>query len=141
MTAKISTYLIGIVIFTLLIVGGITMITMLGDSNGDIVNNPKYTEFNKTANKYEQLEDSIATIQDSIQNDPDTGTLGVLSALINTAWNTLKTLPSMFGFMVTAYAELSTFFGIPLWIPGLLSGIIVIIIVFVLYGAFLQHDL
>lgn len=142
MNSKISTYLIGIVIFTLVIAGGVSMIGILGDTNGDIVNNAKYGEFNRTANKIKDVQDSMGDIEASISEAPvDPGTLGVLSSLINTAWQMLKSIPALFGFMTTTYFDLCAFFGIPAWIPGIMTFIVSIILVFVLYGAFLQHDI
>jgi len=141
MNARVSSYIIGIVIFTLVMVGGISLIGMMGDANPSMVAGDKYIEFNATANQLDKVTTSINSIGDSLDVDPENSAVGWLSALAGASWKTLSSIPTLFTFMITAYGNICDFLGIPGWIPALLSGVIIIIIIFAIIGAILQHDI
>lgn len=138
MNEKISTYLVGVVMFTFFIMGGISMIAIFNDSDSTFIDAAKYNSFNQSVNKYQDVTDSLTDVQASITSAEGGSDI---SALIQVAWNTLKSLPTLFSFMASSYIGLSTFFGIPLWIPTLLAGIVIIIIVFAIWGAIFQNDI
>lgn len=138
MNAKISTYFVGVVMFTFFIVAGISMIAIFNESDSTFIDTAKYNSFNQSVNKYQDVTESLGDIQESV-----TGAEGgnELADLIKVAWNTLKSLPTLFSFMTSAYFGLATFFGVPLWIPSLLAGIVIIIIIFAIWSAIFQNDI
>lgn len=138
MNAKISTYLVGVVMFTFFIVGGLAMIAMFNDSDSTFIDTNKYNSFNQSVNKYQDVTESLGDIEESVTSASGGSSL---SDLIQVAWNTLKSLPTLFSFMTSAYFGLADFFGVPLWIPALLGTIVVIIIIFAIWGAIFQNDI
>jgi len=141
--AKISTYLIGIVMFTLFIVGGLFLINSIAEYDDSFINHQRYEQFEGITNQYEKLEESMSGLAGGIldEGSVDQSTIGVLSSLIQTAWNGLKALPTTFLFMNTMILNLSIFFGVPSFIPGLLLLIITIIVLFSILGAVFQNDI
>lgn len=131
-----KTYIIGIVMFCFFIVGGVSILASFG------VNSQQVTDFNTTFDKMNDITQVSNDLRGSIENaDTDFGAFGVLNSLISSAWQSLKLLFTSLSFMGDAYAALSTFFGVPAWIPGLLGGIVVIILIFAIWSAIFQRDL
>jgi len=133
----------GIIIFTLVLVGGVSMMSIFNDSNADYTSDSKFSEFNASMNTLTGITSKVEILEEGITQDPegDVSLLGVLGNLINGAWNTLSVLIGGFGFMGTAFTGLSMTFGIPLWITGLLSLIITVLLIFVLYSALFQREI
>lgn len=134
MTPK--SYIIGIVIFCLFIVGGVSMLGSFG------ANTQQVQEFNKTFDKMNDVQEVTSDLQGSIENaDTDFGAFGVLNSLISSAWQSLKLLFTSLGFMNSAFMGMVTFFGVPAWIPALFIAIIIVIVAFAIFGAIFQRDL
>lgn len=130
------TYIIGIIIFCLFIVGGVSLLASFG------VNSTQVTDFNTTFDKMNDVTDVTSDLRGSIENaDTDFGAFGVLNSLISSAWQSLRLLFTSLGFMEDAYTGLNTFFGVPAWIPALLGSIVIVIIAFAIFGAIFQRDL
>lgn len=144
-------YIIGIVMFMFIIVGGIALLNIYADNDAVFVNDERFASFNKTFNKVDDVQDIADDLQSSIeQNDEESNSgiwgvlttgAGFLDTLINGAWNTIKLLVSSLSFMNDAYNGLNTFFGIPTWVSALIITIITIVIVFAIFGAIFQRDL
>lgn len=136
MTVKPQSYIIGILIFTLVIVGGVSI---LGSFK---INDGQTAEFNKTFNKMNDVTGAVDDLQGGIENaDTDFGVFGVLNSLISSAWQSLKLLFTSLGFMTTAFGGMTTMFGVPAWIPLIFASIITVIIIFAIYSAIFQRDL
>lgn len=134
-------YLIGIIVFTLVIVGGVSMIGIFRESNPSFGDTDKYTQFNRTFNKMDDITTQVNNLENTIENEePEWGVFGVLNALISSGWNTLKLMFNSLDFMDDAFEGVSSFFGVPAWIPALVSLIVTIIIAFVIYSAIFQRD-
>lgn len=135
-------YIIGIVIFTLFIVGGISMISIFNDSDATFADDAKLEQFNESFNVLNNITDEVTDLEDSIVNaDTDFGTYGVLNALISSAWQTLRLTFNSFRFMNNVFSGLSTFLGVPAWITGLIILIVTVMFAFAIYSAIFQRDI
>lgn len=136
-------YIIGILIFTLFIIGGVAMIGEFRKSDPSYVDDGnKFANFNKTFNVYTKITGQVSGMSDQVKEaKPDTGILGVLNGLVLSAWQTLRLLVSSLGFMGAVFGGLSSIFGIPAWIPAIVLSIVVVILVFSIFGAIFQRDL
>lgn len=133
-------YIIGIIIFTFVVVGGISLLGILDTgTNGKISQDPRYSDFNQTFNVYDNVTNQVGNIRDNIVNaDTDFGVFGVLNSLIATSWQGVKLLFSSFGFMDAVFGGLSTVFGLPAWVGGLLILLVIVIIAFAIWAAIFQ---
>lgn len=142
---KPSDYIMGIIMFTLVMTAGIGMIVVL--RNNDLAlfsasDSDKFEQFNRTFNKLEDANSSIYAIQNNIENvEEDPSIFGMLNALIAGAWNTLRLLFTSFGFMNSVFIGFSTFFGVPAYIMGIILLIPIIIIGFAIFSAIFQGDM
>jgi hypothetical protein len=136
-------YIIGSIIFMFFIVGGIAMMTELGNKNPAFLDNEEFNDFNQSFNKMNDLTSSVDELETRITSsgeDQDLGVFGVLDALINTGWNTLKLLFSSFGFMEDIFTNLGNFFGIPAWVSVLLISMVTVMFAFAIYTAVFQRE-
>lgn len=136
-------YIIGVIIFTFFIVGGIAMLTEFGNKNPTFIADDKFNDFNTSFNKMNDLTESVNGLEDRITEsgeDQDLGVFGVLDALINTGWNTLKLLFTSFGFVEDVFTSLGTFFGIPGWVAALLILLVTVMIAFAIFTAVFQRE-
>ena len=132
---KISTYITSIVIFTMMILGVIYFVTMFRASDPTFIDDDTFSAFNDTFNTMEDVSSSVGDLQSGIvDSDTDFGVFGVLNALIGSMWNSLTLIFSSFGFMDAVFDGLSTFFGVPTWVPALISLLVVILIAFGIYS-------
>jgi hypothetical protein len=136
------TYIYGLIVFTLIIVGGISMYASFAAYSPAMTSNTKYGTFNSTFNRYNDLNSSVAGLSDSVTNaQSEIGVFGVLNGLINTAWNGLKFIFTSFGFVGDIGAGLTNVFGVPAWIPSLLILGITVMLVFTIWSAIFQSEL
>lgn len=133
----------GFIVFTLFIVAGVSMMGIFNDSDADYTSDEKFTEFNRSMNKLNEVTERVDTLSSGIEpkEQDDFSILGVLGTLIGGAWNALTVLVGGLGFMTDAFTGLTTTFGVPAWIIGLISLIITALLIFVLYSALFQRDL
>jgi len=130
------TYIIGIIVFCFIIVAGISLLANFG------INNSQVTDFNKSFQKYDEVLEVSSSLRSSVEDaDTDFGPFGILNTLISSAWQSLKLLFTSLGFMNDAYAAVSSFFGVPAWIPALLVSAVVIVLLFSIWSAVFQRDL
>lgn len=139
-------YIIGIIIFMFVIVGGISLLNIYKDSGASFVNDERFDSFNKTFNKVDDVTGVVDDLQTSIEQEENSfgiigQVVGVLDSLINGAWNTLKLLFGSLIFMNDAYNGLNTFFGVPVWVSAMIGLIVTVMLVFAIFGAIFQRDL
>lgn len=135
-------YIYGIIVFVFIMVGGIAILAEFNNANANFVDNTKYVEFNESFHKLNEITESIETIENNIVTDvPDPGVWGVLNSLIQSSWQTLKLLFNSFRFMKIATAATTKIFGIPAWIPGLISLFITVLLAFAIYSAIFQREI
>ena len=72
--------------------------------------------------------------------DKDFGTFGVWNALVSSAWQSLKLLITSWGFMAAVLTGLNAFFGVPLWIPAVVSLFITVTIGYAIYSMIFRKD-
>jgi hypothetical protein len=132
-------FIFGFIIFTLLIMGGITIMSELANKNADFVNNEKFASFNRTFNRYNELiasgEELKASVEDS---QPEKSLFGVLDSLINAAWGSIKSFFSTFSFMSDAFGGLTSVFGVPYWVSALITTLIIVMFAFSIYSLIFQ---
>jgi len=137
-----SQYITGIILFTLFITGGLFLISTLKDKNPALITDDTYNQFNDTFNKYDDVSTEVNTLQNTITNSStDFGAFGVLNSLISTGWNSLKLIFRSFDFMNDAFNGLTSFFGIPSWVGGMIILIVSVMLIFAIFGAIFQREL
>ena len=135
-------YVYGMIIFTLIIVGGMSIYTQFAFYSSPMSTDDKYVTFNSSFNKFNDLNQSVSGLQTSITSaNTEVGIFGVLNGLISTAWNGLKLIFSSFGFMSDAGQGLNDVFGVPSWIPNLLLLSITVMFAFTIWSAIFQSEL
>lgn len=136
MPNEIRNYIIGIIAFTFVIVGGIAMMSSLNSTGEGFTNNEQFTSFNDSFNKFDDVTEQVTIIKESVSNpDADQGPFGFLDALIGASWATLKGTFASFSFMGDVFNSASTIFGIPAWIPSLVFFMVIILIAYAIISA------
>ena len=137
-------YLFGIIVFTFIIVGGMSIMSIFDDADSSFASdNPKFEKFNSSFNKYNEVNEKISALQTGVESEEGSGTFGdfgVLNSLILKGWTSLSLLGSSFSFMNGVFNSLSTIFGVPVWIPSLIILVISIIVVFSIFSAVFQRE-
>lgn len=142
-------YFFGIIIFTLVVVGGIVLITQFRDTDSTFVDNAGNTlyRFNSTFNKMSDLNSQVSKMKNDAITPQDTGFFGmvngVINGLINSAWTGLTFLFSGLTFMDDAFQGLSIFLGVPeiAFLGALLGLMVTIMIIFAIWGAAFMREL
>lgn len=137
-----SHYIVGIILFTLVMVGGVAFLADLNSVDPTFADQDKFQEFNNTFNKMDDVTSNVDSLQSNIEDaDTDFGTFGVLNSLISSGWQTLKLLFSSFGFMTSAYQGISSFFGLPAWVPIFIGMLVTVMLAFAIYAAIFQREI
>jgi len=139
---KISHYIIGIIAFTFVILAGMSMVGEL--NKADSTFSGKYESFNNTFNVYDNVTSKMEEISESLPavDSSQFGVFGVLNALIQSSWQTLRLSIQSFGFMDSVFQGLSNEIpAVPIWVGGLIISSILVVFVFAIYGAIFQRDL
>lgn len=136
-------YIIGIIIFTFFIIGGVSIMGMLaGEEDSAFAGDQQLRQFNETFNIQEDITREVGDLEASVSDpDLDPGPFGMLNALISSAWTSLSLMFDSFSFMTSVFGGLSTMFGVPVWIPALIGLIIVVLLVFAIFGAIFQSKI
>lgn len=137
---KPSHYIVGIILFTFAIMGVLGLMTAFDQQDENFLDDEEYYAFNTTFNKYDNLNSNIDELQGRLSSDTEEGTFGVLNSLIKIGWNSLTTLLTSFSFMEDVFNGMTTFFGVPYWIPALIIMLITTLIIFAIFGAIFQKD-
>lgn len=143
MGLKPSNYIIGVIVFIFFIVGGVTIMAEFRSFKPTFASDESFDSFNDTFNRYTELNQSISGIRSQYLNDePQWGVLGAVGALAVTAYNTLRLIPTSFGFVDSMIMGISdtTSLHIPVFIPTLLILGIVVFLVFSIISALLNVD-
>ena len=135
---NIRHYIFGIILFTFFIVGGVAVILELGVSNPDMVNDPRFTQFNESFNKMELVQEEVSKIETNI-NSTQPGD-SPINNLITGSWQTLRLIGSSFGFMDDVFIATYTVFGVPRWVANVVVMLITVLLAFVILGLIFQRD-
>jgi len=137
-------YIIGVIMFTLLITAGIAMLTELNNSDQTFVDDDKFSSFKEHFNKTNEITTQVGALQTGVTDaEPgqDYEVSGVLGALIASGWNTLQLLFGSFSFMNDAFQGFHDVFGVPAWVGELVILLITVIFVFAIYTAVFQREI
>lgn len=135
-------YIFGIIMFTFIIVGGVSLLTTLRESDSSFASDSRFGEFNKSFNKMEEVTGEVGTLKSSITgSDPEWGLFGVLNALIMGVWQAIKLIFTGLDFMTTAFFGLTTVFGVPSWVGGLIMLFISVILIFTIWSIIFQKEI
>ena len=128
-------YIIGVIIFGMLITGGLSLMSMINEKDPTFINDDKFSQFNESFNQFDDTTDAVGSLESNIRTTgSDFGVFGVLNALISSVWQTLKLLFSSFSFMNNVFYGLSYVFGVPAWVSAGIISIVTVIFVFFIYG-------
>ena len=136
---KPSTYILGIIFFIGIILGGMGLMAEFRASDPTFMADSQTTAFNASFNKYADLGGSVNSLKNATSVSTNWGILGVVGSLIGTVWNSLVLLYTSLGFMNAAFAGLALF-GIPGWVSALMGMVIIVIIAFAIISAISAVD-
>ena len=142
-STKISGYVIGILLFTLVVVGGVSMMGIFRSNDSGWGSGGKLDSFNASFNKLDDVGGVVRDLNSTVSTaGTDFGVFGVLNSLIKSSWQVLKLMTGSLGFMTSVYTSGTlSWFGIPVWVGGIVVLIVVVVIVFAIFGAIFQRDL
>lgn len=136
----LRSYIIGFILFTAFIIGGVTLISEYKSENPSI-DNSQLTEFNDSFNKLSTLESKIGDLRTSTEADIDASWFDkIYDATLGRIWTTIKLIGSSFGFVDTVFEDAADFFHVPGFIVTIVSLIITVIIIFAIWGVFFQKS-
>jgi hypothetical protein len=139
---KPSQYIIGIVLFCFIIVGGISMLSIFADTDPTFTDDDDFNKFNESFNVLSDVSSQVDSLESSItEADTDFGVFGVLNSLISSSWQSLKLLFTSLSFMDDVFLGMSTMFGVPTWIPTIIVLALTVMIAFAIYSAIFQREL
>jgi hypothetical protein len=133
----IQNYIIGIVLFMIIIGGGTYMFGTFVAVDGTIDTAGDVSRFESKLYLASNVTSAVNQMDTNIQSvtAEDTGVLGWLNALIGSAYDGLRAIGASIGFMGNAMGETANMFGIPSFIMGLIGLIILIVLAFAIWGA------
>jgi hypothetical protein len=139
-TLKPSQYILGIILFTFFIMGGIALMGEFRKGDATFMSDSQTAGFNTTFNKYDTLTTSVTNLQGSVEDaGNEWGAYGVVGALVGSAWNSLRLLFSSFSFMNSIFLGLGMF-GVPSWVGGLAILAVTVIFAFAIYSAIFKAE-
>jgi hypothetical protein len=137
-------YLTGIIVFTIIITGVITMINYGRLSDSDFVDDEKFSKFEEAFNRTESLNTAVDSLESNItgHNQVTTGS-SFINILFGKGFNILSSLFATFDFTNAIITSTSRVFGvfIPEWLPPLLILLLTSMLIFSIVSAILQRDI
>jgi hypothetical protein len=134
-------YIVGIILFTFIIVGGVHLINAFYVAEPTYVDQDKFSEFNNTFNVYNEVTESVDDIEGSIISQDLPAPIEFIATMFLTAFQALMSLFTSLSFMDAVFSGLTGVFGIPSWIPTLILSLVTVMIVFSIVSAILQRDI
>lgn len=136
----IRNYIIGGIIFSIIVFGGVFMIGSFRSANPSLDVSELET-FNRSVSISSNVSSTVYDMQSQIEETTNSpGPLGWLNTLLGTVWGGLKTLGKTLGFMSVALTETAKIFNIPTEIIGLVILIPILVIVFALIVAIVRAN-
>lgn len=134
-------YLVGILLFTLFITGGVQLIDMMYGESTNFVDADQYNSFNDTFNVRNDANQAVSDIRNKIVTQDLPSPITFVATMFLTAFQALMSLFTSLTFMTSVFEGLYHVFGIPFWVTGILVSLITIMIVFSIISAILQRDI
>ena len=145
--ATTRSYVTGIIIFTMIILGSFTILNFAIDNNENILISEKdtelYNDYKDATDKQEQLLEKTENLGNSLKELEEPNVIDVLNILFLKGFNVLMSIFTSFGFFTSIITNLAGMFGlfIPSWVGALVVALITIMIVFSVVSAILQRNL
>ena len=139
-------YIIGLIIFSMVITGSVALIFNFQAEDGDFINSSDIRQLNKSFNVISELETEIGTIQEGVEGSrvEDESIIGrIISAMdmfIVSVWSGIKLMGTSVSF-VTIFTAIPKFLGVPVWVGASISLIIVTFIIFVIISLMFKKDI
>lgn len=138
---KLKGFVIGALVFTLFLVGGMVLISDTSKTYPEMIDNTELQYFGNTFNKTAELSSQVDDIRSNVEGlaAEEEGLLSkvqsILDLFILSAWGTFSSFLTSFSFILDIFSSLSAYpLGIPVWVVGLIVSIITIYIGFAIYG-------
>jgi hypothetical protein len=120
--------LIGLVVGTMVVLSVMLMLNEMVDKNPTVLGT-EYDSFKEKMDQSDNLNQSVSGLESLVKGSAS-GPLGVISAIVNTLWNGIKTIFSSVGFLGTMLESLSELLHIPSWVGTSLFMIVTLLLVF-----------
>jgi hypothetical protein len=132
----LQNYIIGVILFVLVITSGVVMLGTFNNSDNTLDTAGEINAFNNSLNKASEVTLAVGSIQESIDSvgNETNDALGWLNVLVGSAYNGVRAVGGSMSFMTVAMADAARIFGIPSFVVGLVSLIVVVIIVFAIWS-------
>ena len=146
MATLLRHYLIGLVIFTMLVTGGVTLMNMFQEEDSNFIPGDEIGYLNRSFNVYSDLDRQVGSIKTSVEDidASDESFVGqiftALDLFVMSLWTTVKVFATSIGF-VTIFASLSHFLGIPTWVGASITTIVTIFILFTIISLLFKKDI
>ena len=144
--AEIRDYLTGVIVFMLVLMSvnfivGIVLNTVgVSPSSSDY---DVFMRYNDTTNKYNELNSSMTELEQSITNSSgllrNMPVFGPIESFINSGFLTFTSIFTSIGWMNTIFSSVALMFGIPPWITGFITLLLIVLFVFSIYSAVFQR--
>lgn len=140
--AEMKEYLVGIVLFTFVIMGGMLFLSEFSAHSATMRSGNDLQAFNDTFNTFDKITTQVNNLKGNIEgSDNDFGLFGVLNSIIGSTWQAVKLFFSSFSFMDSVFNGLShSPFNLPAWVPALIITLITISIVFAIWSLVFNRD-
>lgn len=139
--AEMKEYLISIVLFTFIIMGGMLLISEFRTHSSSFGTEAEYQSYNYTFNTLDKITTQVDSLKGNIEDsDNDFGLFGVLNSIIGSTWQAVKLFFTSFSFMDSVFNGVSDYFGVPAWIPSLIITLITIMVVFAIWALVFNRD-
>jgi len=139
MVNEIKGYIIAALVFGFFITAGVTYLAGFRNIDPTFGDSDRLQSFNNSFDILTETGTEVDKIQSSIElSKPEFSLFGAVNAIIQGAWETLKTVFNSFSFVSSAITALSSEFGIPTFIPYVIGVIMSIILIFAIYKAVFQ---
>jgi hypothetical protein len=140
---NIQNYIIGIIIFCIVITGGTFIIGQFYLSDSSIDTSGATKNFSDTMNKATEVTVAVNNVETSITGEGgdtvnNAGALGVLNALIGSAFDGLQAIFGSLSFMGVLASDTANIFGIPAIYLSLIALIATVVIAFAIWSAIMR---
>lgn len=136
-------YVIGILIFVLVIAGGMTLIDIGQSQNPDFIEPTIYSDFNESFNQRQQALNATQNLEDRVLDLNLPKPLAFLSVLFVKGYGVLTSLFSSLEFMEVIFTNIGRLYNIylPSWVDELVIAIVSTFLIFSIVSAILQRDI
>jgi hypothetical protein len=132
-----KTYILGIIVFAIIIFAGTGMLGILDNGTGVFSSDSRYTNFTKQFNKSNELYSGTSSLSQTLN---ETSGENGLSSLVTGAWRSVSLVGTSFGFMNSIWVATTQLLGIPVEIAGFVVLMVTIIIIFAIWSAIFQTN-